>query len=86
MKITTILIFVLLILTTSVSAELTHYYKIELNKNNFTINADSETEKIKQFSFSRGDTSGSFYIEAGEDTDISYAMLTVNYFATTTNK
>ncbi len=62
------------------------YYKIELNKNNFTINADSETEKIKQFSFSRGDTSGSFYIEAGEDTDISYAMLTVNYFATTTNK
>jgi hypothetical protein len=64
------------------------YYQTELKKSNYVINADSKNETIQQFSFSQGDISGSFYTEIYDKNAIKTdkAVLTVNFFSTTTNK
>ncbi len=56
------------------------YYRNELRKKNYKIDAQSEGADIRQFSFSGGDISGSLFVKSDEEDHpgTDYAALTVN--------
>lgn len=57
-----------------------NYYKKELQKKGFKIDVESEGRDFKQFTFSRGDLTGSLYVQGDEELKpgTDYATLTVN--------
>ena len=60
-----------------------NYYKNELTKSGYTIDAISASQTEKQFSFSQGENTGSFYVKIIDQnqTNTEYASLIINYNA-----
>ena len=54
------------------------YYKTELTKESYKIDVESEGENVKQFSFSKGEITGSMYVQGPPGQGTEYAVLTVN--------
>ncbi len=57
-----------------------NYYKIELRKEGYKIDVESEGQSVRQFSFSKDTITGSIYVQ-GDDTvkpGTDYVVLTVN--------
>jgi len=57
-----------------------NYYKTELNKEGYTKDQESESRATRQFSFSKGDITGSIYVEGDEEKKpgTDYVVLLVN--------
>ena len=57
-----------------------NYYKIELGKQKYKIDLESEGRDVRQFSFSKDDISGSMYVQGDEEAKpgTDYAVLTVS--------
>ncbi len=54
------------------------YYKTELQKESYKIDVESEGDNVQQFSFSKGEVSGSMYVQGPPGQGSDYAVLTVN--------
>ncbi len=57
------------------------YYKTELRKESYKIDVESEGKNVQQFSFSKGDVTGSMYVQGAPGQGAEYAVLTVNLTA-----
>jgi hypothetical protein len=54
------------------------YYKTELKKESYNIDVESEGDNVQQFSFSKGEITGSMYVQGPPGQGSEYAVLTVN--------
>lgn len=54
------------------------YYKTELKKESYKIDVESEGKNVQQFSFSKGEITGSMYVQGAPGQGAEYAVLTVN--------